>query len=311
MAVPLLIDTDMGVDDAVAIALALSTPLLDLRSVVSVGGNVSLEQATDNVGRLLNGFRVATLPSLGRGLDQADAALERAHHVFGVDGLGGVVLDQPPAAARRIEPFLSVYDKTTTDHPQQLVIIAIGPLTNLAVLLKEHPDVLARAARIIIMGGAVWCPGNVTPHAEFNFYRDPAAAQEVLSSGLPITVVPLDVTRQVAMDVSHTAHLARSGARPAELLARMIQYPLENHVEAGAGKFLVHDALTVGLLLWPELFMQARMGLDVVISGEQAGKSKPIMPKDKSRQVSVVISVNAADFLENMLEVLCREHFVV
>jgi purine nucleosidase len=171
--------------------------------------------------------------------------------------------------------------------------------------------VLRRAARILIMGGAVFCAGNVTPHAEFNFYRDPAAAAAVLSSGLPITVVPLDVTRQVALDVSHIAHLTRSGSRAAELLARMTNYPIENHNEAGPRRFLVHDAMTIGLLLWPQLFTQARMGLDVITSGPQAGKCKPTMPRDKSRQVNVVMSVSVVDFLENMLELLCRERFVV
>jgi purine nucleosidase len=209
------------------------------------------------------------------------------------------------------EPFESVYEKAAKKHEKQLVIIAIGPLTNLAALIAKHPEVLKRVGRIVVMGGAVWCPGNITPHAEFNIYRDPAAAAVVFTSGLPITVVPLDVTRQIAMDASHTARLARSGTKAGELLARMIQYPMEHHHEAGPGRFLVHDPLTVGLLLWPELFMQTRMGIEVITSGPQTGKTKPAMPKDKSHQMSVVISVNAVDLLDHMLELLCHEHFVV
>ncbi len=301
----------MGVDDAVAIALALSTDQINVRGLVSVGGNVSLEQASRNIARLLSGLGVGQWPALGRGLDQADEGLSRAHHVFGEDGLGGVGQE----GAERFDPladdFRNVYAKVLGGGAGEVVVAAVGPLTNLAALLRDRPGVLERASRLIIMGGAVLCPGNVTPHAEFNFYRDPAAAAAVLGARAPITVVPLDVTRQVGMDVSHTARLSRSGSRVGELLARMIQYPQENHAEAGAGRFLVHDALTVGLLLWPELFLQARMGLEVVTSGPQAGRSKPVVVKDKSRQVSVVMSVNAEDFLDRMLELLCRERFVV
>jgi inosine-uridine nucleoside N-ribohydrolase len=311
MAIPLVIDTDMGVDDAVAIALALSSSRLDVRALVSVGGNVSLQQASWNIGRLLTGLGVTNWPALGRGLDQLDEQLSRAHHVFGEDGLGGVSHDGASRFDATAGGLSEVFEQALAGPEGELVVIAIGPLTNLSALLADRPAALKRVSRIIIMGGAVLCPGNVTPHAEFNFYRDPAAASAVLASGLPITVVPLDVTRQVAMDMSHTARLSRSGSRTGELLGRMIQYPLENHAEAGAGRFLVHDALAVGLLLWPELFMQARMGIEVVTSGPQAGRSKPVVLKDKKRQVSVVMSVNRDEFLEKMLELLCRDHFAV
>jgi purine nucleosidase len=137
------------------------------------------------------------------------------------------------------------------------------------------------------MGGAVWCKGNVTPHAEFNFYRDPGAAAAVLAAGLPVTVVPLDVTRQVALDESHVAQLSRAGTRAGDLLAEMIRFPLEAEGDAAHGSFLVHDALALGAVIWPPLFMRAQMALEVVVAGEQAGRSKPLVAKDKSRQIGV------------------------
>lgn len=306
---PLLIDTDMGVDDAVAVTLALAANDVEVAGIVSVGGNVSLDQATTNIGRLIHGLNPGEPVVVGRGLDQRDITLQRASHVFGDDGFGGVDLAKPdefsPLGHRE------AYERLIEQHGEELVIVAIGPLTNLADVLTERPGLLNRAGQIVIMGGAVWCPGNATPHAEFNFYRDPAAAQAVISSGLPITLLPLDVTRQVAMDESHVAHLSRSGTRSGELLAQMIRYPLEREGGAGPHTFIVHDSLAVGVLLWPELFMRAKMALEIVTSGEEVGRSRPLVAKGRQGQIRVVISVNAGEFLDNLLEDLCHERFVV
>jgi inosine-uridine nucleoside N-ribohydrolase len=307
---PILIDTDMGVDDAVAIALALSSSEIEVAGLVSVAGNVALDQATTNIGRLLGGLAPKSRPLLARGLDQNLAGLKDAVHVFGEDGLGGIDLAVPPDFA--LSGFLEVYERLAGQHGHALTVVALGPLTNLAAVLREKPEVLAKAGQIIVMGGAIWCPGNITPWAEFNFYRDPAAAAAVLSAGLPLTVVPLDVTCQVAMDESHTAHLSRGGTRAGDLLGRMIRLPMERKTgQSSPGSFIVHDAVAMGVLLWPKLFMRSKMGLEVVTSGEPAGRCKPVVVKDKSRQIGVVISVNVGEFMENMLEQLSQEKFVV
>lgn len=308
MSTPVLIDTDMGVDDAMAIALALSSRELDVVGLVSVGGNVGLEQATANIGRLLTAFGVERWPKIARGLDQPLGLLD-ATGVHGDDGLGKIDLPVPERLS--VGDYIELYEELIDKHGELLTIVAIGPLTNLATLLRDRPGLLNRVGRIVVMGGAVWCKGNVTPHAEFNFYRDPAAAAAVLGAGLPVTLVSLDVTNQVAMDESHLAHLSRSGNRVGEQLARMIRFPMSQPSDERTGRFLVHDPLTVGTLLWPQLFLRSKMGIEITVAGSQAGRSKPAIVKDKSRQVSVVISVNANDFLENLLERLCREEFVV
>jgi len=307
---PVLIDTDMGVDDAVAITLALSAAEIDLAGLVSAGGNVPLDQATANVGRLLGALEPDAWPAVARGLDQQRGGFEDATHVFGADGLGD--LDLPVPEHHAPGDYLELYERLIERHGESLVIVAIGPLTNLAAVLRRRPELLARAGQIVVMGGAIWCPGNITAHAEFNFYRDPEAAAVVLASGLPITVVPLDVTRQVAMDESHLAHLSCSGTRSGELLARMIRFPIDLRTEDTApGTFLVHDALAVGVLLWPQFFMRSMMGLKMVTTGEQAGRCKPVVAKGKRRQLAVVISVQVGEFLDNLLERLCHEKFVV
>lgn len=308
MATPILIDTDMGVDDAMAVGLALASSELQLVGLASVGGNVPLEQATVNAGRLLAALGLSDWPPIARGLDQS-GSLMHATNVHGDDGLG--LVDLPVPDQFTPGELIPVYEKLIAEHGGSLVIVAIGPLTNLAHLLRERPGLLEKAGRIIVMGGAIWCKGNITPDAEFNFYRDPMAAREVLSSGLPITVVSLDVTNQVVMDESHVARLSRSGNVLGELMARLVRFPMSQPSDEGAGRFLVHDPLTIGAMLWPQLFLQSKMALDITTTGPQAGKSKPMIAKDKKRQLSVVISVNVADFLENLLERLCHEKFVV
>ncbi len=156
MAHPLLIDTDMGVDDAVALSLALASDELRLAGIVSVGGNVSLSQATDNVGRLLHALRPADLPAVSSGLDQADSSLSDASHVFGEDGLGNTQLPLP--SDWKPPTGLDLYGKLVEKHRGELIVVAIGPLTNLAALLAKHPDWLRSVSRIVIMGGAAFGP---------------------------------------------------------------------------------------------------------------------------------------------------------
>ncbi|HOB75578.1 MAG TPA: nucleoside hydrolase [Phycisphaerae bacterium] len=307
MPTPVLIDTDMGIDDAIAVALALASDQIELVGMTSVGGNVPLEQATGNIGRVLSALEAREWPVIGQGLDQRNG-LSDARHVFGEDGLGET--DLPIPAGYQPRDYVEVFEHCLHAHGSSLTIIALGPLTNLAALMRERPRLLQQAGRIIVMGGALWCPGNVNRWAEFNFYRDAKAAAAVMSAGLPITLVSLDVTRQVALDESHVARLSRSGRPGGEGLARMLRWPLEHHADM-AGKFLVHDAVAVGALLWPELFLRSRIGLEVVTTGEQVGRSKPVVTKDKSRQVGVVLSVNVEDFLENLLERICQEEFIV
>lgn len=309
MAVPLLIDTDMGVDDAVAVSLALASDALDVRAVVGVGGNVELDQVMVNIGRLLAALNPPVRPIVGRGLDQAESDLPDAREVFGGDGLGETNL--PPDTSLDAVDFRTVYREAIEAAGGELVVQAIGPLTNLAAILSESPELASAIKQVVIVGGAVWTKGNVDDVVEFNFRRDPVAAAKVLGSGLPITVIPLDVTNLVTMDESHVAHLAASGYRTGEVLARMLGHCLESDADPGYGRTFIHDALATGNLLWPKLFLKTRMRLDVVTTGQERGRSRPGLGGDKSKQVGLLTAINSVDFLENVLESLCHEAFVV
>ena len=307
---PVLIDTDMGVDDALAISLALASDKIEVCAVVSVGGNVDLEQATRNLGRLLAALNPRTMPAVGRGLDQDGEGLLDARWLFGGDGLGQADLPDPPA---RFAPqgFLEVYGRAIDEFGEALTVVAMGPLSNLAALLRREPERFGRIGELVVMGGAVFVPGNVAQVAEFNFYRDATAARAVLHSGRPITLVPLDVTRRVALDESHLGHFGAADTAYGPVLAEMMSFPMSHGRETERGKFIVHDAVAVGSLLWPELFMHTRLAVDVDTTGQPPGRSFPAKKQDKSRLVSVVLSVNEAAYLERLMDVLCHERFHV
>lgn len=321
MAVPLLIDTDMGVDDAVAAALAMSSRGVSVRAIVGVGGNVAARQAAANARRLCATLESASarenqgaaaplrMPVIARGLDQRGDALPTRGGLFGADGFGDA--DLPAGEHAEAVDFRDAYRQAMRDADGELHIIALGPLTNLAALLDEEPDFCKSVRRVHLTGGAVWTGGDATPHAEFNFRRDPAAAARVLSSGLPISATPLDVTRLVCLDESHAGRLAASGRRVAAALAGMLRCPLGSASEPGIGRAHVADAVTVGGLLWPDLFLKTRMRLEVTAAGAEAGRCKPALGGDAHQRVDLLTAVNAVDFLENLLETLCEEAFVV
>ncbi|HUW82459.1 MAG TPA: nucleoside hydrolase [Phycisphaerae bacterium] len=308
MGLPVLIDTDMGADDALAVGLALCAARLQVEALVSVAGNVDLDQATTNAGRLLAAVDPPNWPVVGKGLSQTEPDLIDARSVFGEDGFGQAAL--PASENLKTKTHRAVYRDLLKRHQGQLHIVAIGPLTNVADVLSEQPELLRRAARLTIMGGAIWVRGNVDGLAEFNFYRDPPAARAVLSSGLPITVIPLDLTRQVVFDESHLAHLEGSGTRVGQFLAQVLPYAMQHGRELPPGQMLIHDALAIGSILWPELFLKSELALEIETTGKARGRSRPTVG-ERGKRVSVLTGVRTVDFLQNMLEQFCQETFVV
>jgi len=206
---PVLIDTDPGIDDALALCLAWGTPGLAVEAITTVAGNVSIDLATANTARLLAAARPRRQPRVARGAaSPLRQPLVTAAHVHGDDGLGNVnrLVDAagrprypvPPLDLERIDAADLILE-TADRFGSALILVALGPLTNLALALRRDAARLRRVGRIVVMGGAVTAPGNVTAAAEFNFYVDPDAASEVLAAGLPVDLVPLDVTRQVVL----------------------------------------------------------------------------------------------------------------
>ncbi len=215
----IIIDTDPGVDDAIAIMMAMADPAVDVLGLTSVGGNVSLSQATRNALALLEYAKRSNIP-VARGASRprrGSFPYARYYH-----GQSGLTRRLPKPATRTIAigavDFLA---RRVDRYPGQIGLVALGPLTNLARLERRYPKSLQGFASLTVMGGAVGTPGNVTSHAEFNFYSDSVAAHEVLTSGVALTLVDLGACRRVYLNRGSVADLGcddQLGALVVELL---------------------------------------------------------------------------------------------
>lgn len=193
-----LIDTDPGTDDALALIMALNSRDLDVRGITTVGGNATLADTTRNALRLLEYLDApdARDPQLPVARGSARPLSGKFHYGYYFHGPAGLGVRLPAPLTRphylTAPEFIS---KLADDYGGELVVIALGPLTTIATALIQQPNLASSLKEIVVMGGAVEVPGNVTPRAEFNFYNDPRVADIVLSAGIPITLVPLDVCR--------------------------------------------------------------------------------------------------------------------
>lgn len=245
---PVVIDTDPGVDDALALLLAWGSPEIAVHALTTVAGNVPLEAATANARRLVALCRPSPVPLIAAG---ATAPLARplvtATHYHGDDGLGDVT-DWPPAAVE-LAPASAceVIAQTAGRLGRDLTLIALGPLTNLAHVLDTDAAALAPVGRLVVMGGAVDVPGNVTPTAEFNLHVDPEAAARVFAAGLPVDLVPLDATRQVVLPrVRLQQALATAPRALAHRVAAFTARSFDAEAARGQAGIALHDPLAVG-----------------------------------------------------------------
>lgn len=252
---PALIDTDPGVDDALALLLAWSSPEWAVDAITTVAGNVPLEATTVNVHRLLALRRPRPTPAVAPGAAAPLVrALRTATHYHGEDGLGDLP-DWPavhPAApsAHAAEVMVAAADR----HGPALTLVALGPLTNLALAARTAASTMRRTGRLVVMGGAVDVPGNVTPDAEFNIHVDPDAAREVVAAGLAPDFVPLDATRQAVLSrPALEAALARGPRALAARIAAFTAQALWMDERRGRGGLLLHDPLAVAAALDPTL----------------------------------------------------------
>ncbi|WP_343040861.1 nucleoside hydrolase [Nitratireductor arenosus] len=298
---PVIIDTDPGIDDAIAILAALAAPAFDIRGVTTVAGNIGIETTTRNAGRILalagRGdipvIAGAAAPLARKGFDTAD--------IHGRDGLGGVPFPEPLAPPAGADAAGWIADTLDATAPGTLDILALGPLTNLALLLRDRPDTAQRVGRIIAMGGAIDEPGNIGPRSEFNLAADPEAAAAVLGSGLPVTLIPLDVTRRVRAARAYVASLRAASTTAATASANLIEAYFTT-TTGGASRPL-HDPCVMLFALRPELFDCEDLTLSVDIGdGPDAGALTPGGAGAPS--VEVALGVDADQALALLADVL-------
>jgi inosine-uridine nucleoside N-ribohydrolase len=270
MATPVLIDTDAGIDDALALLMAWSSPEVAVEAVTTVAGNVPVEQGTTNVLRLLALRAPNPAPVVAAGAREPLARqLVTGTRYHGEDGLGDLTdwpLVDAPATMRGAVPV--ILDKARRAQ-RLLTFVALGPLTNLALALKADLAAMKFVGRVVAMGGAVDVPGNVTPTAEFNMYVDPEAAHRVLAAGLSLDLVPLDATRQAVLP---RAGLKKTLSRaPGPLASRITAFSDRafriDHA-GGAQGMVLHDPLAVALAIDPTLAQWEAVRLEIGPEGE-------------------------------------------
>ena len=274
-----IIDTDPGIDDALAILLALRSPELHISAVTTVSGNVPVEIATRNLLRIIRMAPSAPRFPVAQG---ASNPLQKrpvfATGFHGDDGLGGLdSLRDDSGNPRYPLSSMALSNRNAADEilfqlataPQPLTIIALGPLTNIATAIQKDKETMAKAKRIVLMGGAIGVPGNITPVAEFNIYVDPVAAGIVFNAGIPLTVVGLDVTRQVkltAADIAAAAavHQTVVGRFLVDCTKNLLVSTSNPHAEPG---LFLHDPLAVGVVIDPSFVATETISVDIETRG--------------------------------------------
>lgn len=261
-----IIDVDPGIDDAVALAMALFDPRLEVLAVTAAGGNVRPEQASANLQAVVAYLDPPRLPRVG--VAPIDATLpEKPFNMHGADGLGGA--DLPAIQLHGGHVSEKVMWETVRANPREVTIVALGPLTNLSRLLRRDPSIAEIIDRVIISGGTAHAGGNVTPVADLNFYCDPQAARHVVREPLTKTLVPLETTGQVVLGFDFLEQLPDDASRAGILLRRMLPHAFRAHRQLlGSEGICLHDVVTLVAATNPELFERAPVVADVETSGE-------------------------------------------
>ena len=297
-----ILDCDVGVDDALALILAFHSPELEVRAVTGVSGNVPVDRVFENIQRVLSLIRPNSRPFIARGAEgPLKGKAVYAHSFHGKDGLGEATIlreekeDPWKAFSGRADELIV---EMARQDPEGMTLIATGPLTNVALALQRDPEGMKGLREVVIMGGAVRSGGNITPFAEFNFFVDPLAAKIVLESGLPIILVPLDATHQVFL----TSEVIEEKVNPIQtrFSAFVVEatgfHSIRRRFRPEAEVFYLHDPLAVGVAIRPDLVRRERLALRVETGeGERYGQ---VTEAGEGPKIEVCLGVDAKEFLE-------------
>jgi inosine-uridine nucleoside N-ribohydrolase len=297
----ILIDTDPGIDDAMAIFYAIAAPDIELVGLSTVFGNVTTEIATRNALQLADLAGIAIPVARG-----ADKPLRRdlappADFVHGAEGFGDARL---PAPSRQADPrpaarFIA---ETILENPGEITLVPIGPLTNIALALREAPEIVRAVKKIVVMGGAVRTAGNVSEHAEANIWNDPDAAAEVFAAEWPLTLIGLDVTQQVRCKDHDLDPMRSSSPACGRFLNEAVQFYFRFHeAQRGFTGCYLHDPSAVICATHPEWFDTVDTPLTVTVDGEALGHTREGGGGPSHR---VAIGVNSEAVRRRFLETL-------
>jgi len=306
--IPLILDCDPGHDDALAIVVALARPELDLLAITTVAGNAGLAETTRNACRVLTLLGRTEIPVAAGAVGPLLRSLHVAADVHGSSGLEGADLPEP---AFDVQPqgALELLRTTLLAASAPVVIAAVGPLTNIALLVRIYPEVLERIHSIRVMGGAI-TEGNVTASAEFNIWQDPEAAHIVLECGRPITLMTLDATHQALFTEADIVRLEALGTQVSTVFADLLRYFGQFHRRRyGWDGSPIHDALVVAHLAVPELVKSQSYRVEVE-SVSELTRGRTVVDlhglTGLSANADVGVKVDREPFIDLLIEAVAR-----
>lgn len=302
----LLIDTDPGIDDAMAIFYAGLHPEIEIVGMTGIFGNVTVERATANAAVLAGmlGRRIPVARGADRPLVQPPNPV--SDYVHGPHGFGNL----PPQPAPWPPEPVSAAEficATVNAHPGEITLVPLGPLTNIALALRLDPSIAGKVRGVVLMGGGLE-RGNVTQFAEANIWNDPHAADEVLAADWPVTMVGLDVTSQVLAGPDYFAAVAAAAPRLGGFLERAARFYMRFYAARyGLEGAQMHDPTAIIAITDPALFDVETTALEVIVDGERAGQTLRA-PGSGRRPVTVPVGVDADAVKERFLSVLATGH---
>jgi len=306
----LFFDGDPGIDDALALLYALKTENVVLEGITTVGGNISLDHTTRNALRILEITGHPEVP-VARGIAKPLLReLKSTGEVHGKDGLGNVSLPNPKIKEKQIHA-VDLIINTIMEYPRQITLVPVGPLSNIAVAILKEPRLKDFVKEVVIMGGAVTVHGNITSEAEFNIYTDPEAAKIVFQSGMPITLVGLDVTMKTLLKAEHLEEIEEVDTPVTRFVGKITRHYMKFYKEVvGVDGCGMHDPLAVAVAMDKSLVETKRLYVTVetkgeFTTGETVGDLRASKEGDVKRpNMDVCVDVDSERFMRMFIDTL-------
>ena len=262
-----ILDVDPGIDDAMVLCLALFDPAVEVIAMTSTGGNVTPQVASRNLHAIVEYLDPPRLPRMGFGTEPDDGLPVDGRYVHGIDGLGGT--DLPCAVRLSQHPAEKVICDAVRSAPDEVTIITLAPLTNLARAFQRDPELPQLVDRVVIMGGSLDVAGNITPVAEFNMYCDPVSAKQVFQSPCTKTLIPLDVTNRITLTLGHLDQMPSESTKIGHFLHSIFKPAFRAYRQRfGLEGIHIHDMVTYMAAIHPELITTKEIAGNVEIVGE-------------------------------------------
>ena len=304
--IPVIIDCDPGLDDVIALIMAFANEKLDVKAVTVVAGNQTLKKVGDNALKVLSYIGANVPVALGSEFPLVKTLIT-ADEVHGKDGIGGVVL---PETTHKINDLhaIDLMARILEKSQEKVTIIAMGPLTNIALFLRRYPELKNKIERISLMGGSVGF-GNTTPAAEFNIFIDPEGADIVFKSEIPITMVGLNATHKAVIKLEDIKKIKQQGGKIATLVSQMLENLSKFHSLEGVEGCYLHDPLAVCAVTNPEILTTKLLHVDIELKGDYTSGMTVVDLNNKLNQnknADVALGVDKDAYIDLIIEAVSK-----